>query len=219
MKLPKELKEKEKQKLKTKKSRSKKRKKSYPSRTISKEYASIPKKKFTESFAPYLIIIGVVLVIIIVFMVTSLDNRMGMGDNPYKTDITFNTIDGGTIELADHQGQTVLLFFFDLDCPPCGPEANVISDIDDYYPNSQVYILLITVHSYDSNNGLNQFADDHNLDRPIVRDDILNTYSSSFNIAYTPTTILLDKDGSEVERFVGYDPNHYNQIKDEIDTL
>ncbi len=184
MKLPKELKEKEKQKLKTKKSRSKKRKKSYPSRTKSKEYASIPKKKFKESFAPYLIVIGVVLVIIIVFMVTSLDNRMEMGDSPYKTDITFNTIDGGTIALADHQGQIVLLFFFDLDCPPCGPEANIISDIDDYYPNSQVYILLITVHSYDSNNGLNQFADTHDLDRSIVRDDTLSTYSSTFNIAY-----------------------------------
>ncbi len=219
MKLPKELKEKEKQRLKTTKPRKKKRKKHYPSRTISKRYDSIPKKKFTEGFTPYLIVIGVVLVIIIVFMVISFDNRMERGDSSYKTDITFNTIDGGTISLADHQGQVVLLFFFDLDCPPCGPEANIISNIDDDYPNSQVYILLITIHSYDSNSGLNQFADVHNLDRSIARDDIFNTYASTFNIAYTPTTILLDKDGGEVERFIGYDPNHYNQINYEIDAL
>ncbi len=221
MKLPKELKEKKKQKLKAKKPSRKKKQKYYPSSTKSKRYDSTPKKKFTETFAPYFIIIGVVFVIIIIFMVTSLDNRVGTGDNsnPYKTDIIFNTIDGGTIELADHQGKIILLFFFDLDCYPCGPEANIISDIDDYYSNSQVYVALITVHWWDSNNGLNQFANDHNLDRSIVRDDTSNTYASSFNIAYTPTTIILDKDGNEVERFIGNDSNHYNQIKDEIDAL
>lgn len=223
MKLPKELKEKKKQKLTIKKSKRKRKKKNKytPSSIKSKRYDSTPKKKFSETFAPYLIIIGAVFVVIIIFMVTSLDNRVGTGDNsnPYKTDIIFNTINGGTIELADHQGKTVLLFFFDLDCPPCGPEADIISDIDDYYSNSQVFILLITVHSWDSNDGLNQFANDHNLDRSIVRDDISNTYASSFNIAYTPTTIILDKDGGEVERFFGYDSNHYNQIKDVIDAL
>jgi len=221
MKLPKELKEKKKQKLNTKKSRNKKKKKYTPSRIKSKRYDSTPKRKFTESFAPYLIIIGVVFVIIIIFVVTSLDNRIGIGDNsnPYKTNIIFNTIDGGTIELADHQGQIVILFFFDLGCYPCGPEADIISDIDDDYSNSQVYIVLITVHSWDSNDGLNQFKNDHNLNRPIVRDDTSNTYGSYFNIAYTPTTIILDKDGGAVERFVGYEPNHYNQIKNEIDAL
>ena len=221
MKLPKELKEKKKQKLNTKKSRSKKKKKSYPSRIDSKRYASKPKKKFRETFAPYLIIIGVVFVVVIIFIITSFDNSEGIGDNsnPYKTNIIFNTIDGGTIELADHQEQIVILFFFDLDCPPCGPEADIISDIDDDYSNSQVYIVLITVHSWDSNDGLNQFINDHNLNRPIVRDDTSTTYGSSFNIAYTPTTIILDKDGGVVERIVGYDPNHYYQIKNEIDTL
>jgi peroxiredoxin len=219
MKLPKELKEKKKQKLSTKKSRTKK-KKTYTSSSVkSSSYLSPPKKKFTESFAPYLIIIGVVSVIIIIFMITSLDNLMGIGNNsnPYKTDIIFNTINGGTIELADHQGQVVILFFFDLECPPCSPESDIISNIDDYYSNSQVYIVLITVHWWDSNDGLNQFINDHNLNRPIVRDDNTNRYSAPFNIAYTPTTILLDKDGAEVQRFIGYDSNHYNQIKIAID--
>ena len=223
MKLPKELKEKKKQKLTIQKSKRKRKKKNKytPSSIKSKRYDSTPKKKFTETFTPYLIIIGVVFVIIIIFMVTSLDNRMGTGDNsnPYKTDIIFNTIDGGTIKLADHQGQAIVLFFFDLGCQPCEPEADIISDIDDDYSNSQVFIVLITVHSWDSNDGLNQFANDHNLNRPIVRDDNSYSYSAPFNIAYTPTTILLDRDGAEVQRYIGYDANHYNQIKNAINSL
>ncbi len=221
MKLPKEIKEKKKQKLKTKKSRRTKKKKYSPKTIKSERYASKPKKKFKDTFAPYLIIIGVVFVIIIVFITISFENKEGGGDNsnPYKTNITFKTIDGYTIKLADHQGKIVILFFFDLDCPPCGPEANVISDIDDDYSNSQVYILLITVHYWDSNDGLNQFKEDHNLNRHIVRDDNSNTHGSFFNIAYTPTTLILDKDGGEVERLIGHDSNHYDQIKDEINGL
>ena len=221
MKLPKELKQKKKQKIAIKKSKSKrKKKKKYtPSNTKSMKYDSTPKKKFTESFAPYLIIIGVVFVVIIIFMANTPANRTGNNSNSYKTDIIFTTIDGDTIELADHQGQVILLFFFDLPCTACGPEADIISNIDDDYSNSQVYIVLITVYPEDSDAGLNLFANNHNLNRPIVRDDIYHTYASPFNIAYTPTTILLDKDGAEVERFIGHDANHYNQIKDEIDAL
>lgn len=213
MKLPKELKKKQQQKqqIKTIKPRKKK----------TKQYVVKPKKKFTETFAPYAIIIAVVFVVIIIFIVTSLDNSAPTGDNsnPYQTDITFHTIEGDTIKLADHQGKVILLFFFDLPCTACGPESDIISNIDDDYSNSQVYIVLITVYPQDSDDGLNQFANIHNLDSPIVRDDLSQTYASFFNIAYTPTTIILDKDGGEVERFIGYDANHYNQIKYEIDAL
>ena len=221
MKLPKEIKEKKKQPLKTKKSRSKKKKKYSPKTIKSERYASKPKKKFKDSFAPYLIIIGVIFVIVIIFMTTSFENGKVTEDksNPYKTNITFKTIDGYTIKLADHQGKIVILFFFDLDCQPCGPEANVISDIDDDYSNNQVYILLISVHYWDSNDGLNQFKEDHDLNRHIIRDDTSNTHGSFFNIAYTPTTLILDKDGGEINRFIGYDSNHYYQIKDEIDAV
>ena len=52
-----------------------------------------------------------------------------------------------------------------------------------------------------------------------MRDDAFNTIASPFNIIGTPTTIILDKDGGEVERFIGYDDNHYNQIKDEIELV
>jgi len=213
MKLPKELKKKQQQQqqIKTIKPRKKK----------TKQYVVKPKKKFTETFAPYAIIIAVVFVVIIIFIATTLDNSAPNGDNsnPYQTDMTFQTISGETINLADHQGEIVLLFFFDLPCGPCGPESDIISSIDDDYSNSQLYIVLITVHPDDSDDGLNQFKSDHNLNRPIVRDDITHSYSAPFNIAYTPTTILLDRDGGEVERFIGYDSNHYNQIKNEIDAL
>jgi len=220
MKLPKELKKKQKQKQEIKTIK--------PGKKRRKQYVVKPKKKFTETFAPYAIIIAVVFVVIIVVVTTTLDNTETNGDNsetngdnsnPYQTDMLFQTISGGTINLADHQGEIVILFFFDLGCQPCSPESDIISNIDDDYSNSQVYIVLITIHYWDSDDGLNQFKSDHNLNRPIVRDDNSYSYSAPFNIAYTPTTILLDRDGAEVQRYIGYDANHYNQIKNAINSL
>jgi protein-disulfide isomerase len=52
-----------------------------------------------------------------------------------------------------------------------------------------------------------------------VRDDSSGTYGSRFNIAYTPTTILLDEDGNQVNKYIGYDPDHFDQIKNAIDGL
>lgn len=221
MKLPKKLKEKEKEKLKARRKKKRKKKKYRLGSSKSTVHAPVPKKKFYESFTPYLAVIGVIFVVIVIFMVTNSDNPDVITDNsdPYGTNITFQTIDGTTIQLSDHQGQVVILYFFDLECTPCAPEADVISDIDEAYSDSRVFIVLVTVHSWDSNNGLNQFKIDHDLNRPIVRDDSSGTYSSRFNIAYTPTTILLDEDGNQVNRYIGYDPNHFNQMKNAIDGL
>ncbi|MFX1311748.1 MAG: TlpA family protein disulfide reductase, partial [Promethearchaeota archaeon] len=186
----------------------------------SERYASKPKKKFKDSFAPYLIILGFVFVSIIIIISATFENNGGTKDdsNPYETNITFTSIDGYKIKLADQQGKIVILFFFDLDCSPCEPEADIISDIDDDYSSRYVFILLISVHYWDSNEGLNQFKEDHDLDRHIVRDDSI-TYGPYFDIAYTPTTLILDKDGVEVNRFLGHDSDHYDDIKNEIDIL
>lgn len=223
MKLPKDLKEREKEKLKARSKQKRKKKKYRLGSSRSMVHSPEPKKKFYESFTPYLVVIGVIFVIGVVFIVINFDNPdiSGTTDNsdPYGTDITFQTIEGTTIELSDHQGQFVILYFFDLGCAPCAPEADVISDIDDVYSNSRVFIVLVTVHSWDSDDGLNQFKIDHDLNRPIVRDDNSGTYGSHFNIAYTPTTILLDEDGNEVNRYIGHDTNHFDQIKSAIDGL
>ena len=221
MKLPKELREKEKKKLKASSKKKRKKKTYHLGSSKSTVNAPRPKKKFYESFTPYLVVIGVIFAIVVIFMVINFDNPDVTTDNPdlYGTNITFQTIDGTTIELSDHQGKAVILYFFDLGCTPCGPEADVISDIDDAYSNSRVFIVLVTVHSWDSDDGLYQFKIDHNLNRPIVRDDNFGTYSSPFNIAYTPTTILLDEDGNQVNRFIGYDAGHFDQIKNAIDGL
>lgn len=140
-------------------------------------------------------------------------------ETTYQMDLTFVSIDGSNIRLADHQGKVVILYFYDLDCPPCGPEADILSDIDQTYSSNQLYIVPITIHYWDSDQGLNDFATQHGLNYRIVRDDSSYTIASYFDISYTPTVIILDQDGNVKSRLVGIDQGSYNNIKSIIDGL
>jgi len=188
--------------------------------------AKSKKKRNLRQFIPYILIFSVVTIVggfAISFFLSEYNSSGGNGgngdNNQYGTPMTFTTIDGDTIKLADNQGKVVILYFFDLDCPPCGPEAGVLADIDDEYTNSQLEIILIDVHYWDSISELKTWRNDYNSNWDIVLDDIHQTISTPFNIAATPTTKILDKSGNIVRSIVGYDEGHYSTIKAEIDAL
>lgn len=200
-----------------------------------KRIAASKKKIHFRQVMPYILIIGVIIIVgsmAIYFYLSDYNNGEDGGENggnegnggdggnnEYGTPMTFTTIDGDTIKLADNQGKVVILYFFDLDCPPCGPEADILADIDDEYTNSQLEIILIDVHYWDSISDLKTWRNDYNSNWDIILDDASYTYSAPFNIAYTPTTKILDKSGNIVKTIVGYDEGHYSTIKAEIDAL
>jgi len=194
-----------------------------------KRIASSKKERHFRQFLPYILIIGVIIIVgsvAIYFYLSDYNNgedggeNGGNGDNnEYGTPMTFTTIDGDTIKLADNQGKVIILNFFDLDCPPCGPQAEILAEIDKNYSSSQLLIIPITVHNYDSTNDLIIWKQNYNQNWDIVRDDASYSYSTPFNIAYTPTTIILDQNGNIVKKMVGSEQGSYVNIKAEIDSL
>ncbi len=195
-----------------------------------KRIAASKKNRNLRQFIPYILIFGVIIIVggFAIYFFISEDYNSGNGgenggengdNNEYGTPMTFTTIDGDTIKLADNQGKVVILYFFDLDCQPCGPEAGVLADVDDEYTDSQLEIILIDVHYWDPITDLKTWRNDYNSNWDIILDDASYTYSTPFNIAYTPTTKILDKSGNIIKTIVGYDEGHYSTIKAEIDAL
>ena len=66
---------------------------------------------------------------------------------------------------------------------------------------------------------LNIWKQDYNQNWNIVRDDITSSYSTPFNIAYVPTTIILNQNSNIVSKMVGAEQGSYVNIKAEIDSL
>ena len=142
-------------------------------------------------------------------------------DGSYASDITFKTIDGKSIRLADHQGEVVIVFFFGTHCPGCPDQADILGDIDDDYSSSDLFIVPVCLDSEGetSDTELRSFLDDRQPGWPAIRDTPDYTYATYFDIKYKPTVKILDKDGNVEATMVGTDEGSYDNIKEEVDSL
>ena len=151
----------------------------------------------------------------------TMDTFEGGETSDYKSDITFKTIDGKSIKLADHQGEVVIVFFFGTDCPGCPDQADILGDIDDDYSSSVLFIVPACLDSKDetSDSELRDFLNDRQYGWPAIRDTSQYDYATFFNIQYKPTVKIIDKDGNVEKTMVGTTEGKYDKIKEEVDSL
>ena len=187
-------------------------KKRYNSRIVKKE-----KKALSKRLAPLFIIIGVIFIAIVIGITIDYSGR-NIEEDLNPPDISFQSIDGSTIKLSSYKGKVVLLYYFYLSCPNCKLSDPYLAIIEDEYSSSQLYILTITVDPADSNSGLYNWGSNLNANWDIVRDDLSHSYSSPWNVAYTPTAIIFDQNGNIVNKIVGSE-DFYSKVTTEIDAL
>jgi len=101
-------------------------------------------------------------------------------------------LDGNTISLGNLTGKVVVLDFFATWCQPCLQEIPHLAQINENYDSSRVVVLSIG-SSGDSESGLRQFRDEHQMNWAVARDTdgVLDKY----NVRYIPTLVIVDQDG------------------------
>ena len=166
------------------------------------------KRKSTIGF----IFLGVILIGMVIGISFTILNSENTG-NP--TNYTFETIDGDTIDLADHQGEIVILYFHFLACTFCAITTPFLAEIENDYSNDSLYIITITIVALDSNGDLTNWRSSHNASWEIVRDDIDHSISSRYDVSITPTTFILDKNGNLVIKLLGT-TNFNSTVRSEI---
>jgi thiol-disulfide isomerase/thioredoxin len=152
------------------------------------------------------------------FIAISESGNSGGNSNSPNTDLTYVDIDGNSIKLADHKGKVIILYFFSLSCSFCKISDPFLKAIEDDYLSSQLLIITITIDTADSNSNLYNWKNNLNASWIIVRDEISHIYSSQLDIAYTPTTVVIDQDGNFVKKIVGSN-NFENNLRSEIELL
>ncbi|WP_432507461.1 TlpA family protein disulfide reductase [Kineococcus arenarius] len=120
--------------------------------------------------------------------------------------ITFTgeTIDGGTIDLADLRGQVVLLNTWFAACGPCREEADDLQQVWEEYSGRGVQF--VGINTYDTAAIAESFNRSHSVTYPSV----LDAGSGEAMLALrgvapqaTPTTIVLDAEGRVAARVSG----------------
>ncbi|MCC4300092.1 TlpA family protein disulfide reductase [Aurantimonas coralicida] len=118
------------------------------------------------------------------------------------SDLTFETANGDIVSLADFRGKAILLNIWATWCPPCREEMPALDRLQAELGGSDFQVVTLSV----DRNGLDAvrsfFAEigiqnlDIYLDQPAAA-------MKDLNILGLPTTLLIDSDGRELQRWAG----------------
>jgi peroxiredoxin len=112
------------------------------------------------------------------------------------------TLDGKPIKLSDFQGKVVLLNFWAVWCGPCKKEVPDLVSLYKKYQDKGFVILGISDMS--DLGEIKSFVKEHGMEYPVIvdRGDI----SEEFEVEAFPTSVLIDRNGKVVQRYMGYSP-------------
>jgi peroxiredoxin len=112
----------------------------------------------------------------------------------YKTPISITTLSGQTINLADHAGKVVVLYFHYLACTYCHYHSPELEAASQNFNSDELLVIAISVSSADSPAALLSWASENGYSFELVKDTDYSL-SSQFGAQYTPHTVYLAPDG------------------------
>jgi thiol-disulfide isomerase/thioredoxin len=109
-------------------------------------------------------------------------------------------LDGGTVDLADYHGQTVMINFWASWCPPCRAEMPLL---DAYYQeHADDGLMLVAVNSGETPATAGAFIAQSGFTFPVGVDPN-GDLSTAYQITGLPVTLVIDPDGEIVYRHSG----------------
>jgi len=175
-----------------------------------------PKGKILGVAFMFLLIIG----IYGVWQFTQPSPSGNSNDNRQKAPLfTLEDIDGKTVALEELTGRVVILNLFDTHCPPCVAEIPYLKELHEQYSSDNLMILSIDVDPYhDTVEVLQQFRSNNQITWPILVGTA--SVADDYSIQYTPTTVLVDRQGFIYKTHIGWDVNSSpSELSTEIEYL
>jgi peroxiredoxin len=116
--------------------------------------------------------------------------------------VSYTLLDGRHADLASLRGHVVLVNFWATDCAPCVEEMPaMVENWRRFSP--QGFETLAVSMSYDAPALVSNFAQSRALPFPVVIDNTGEIAHRFGGVQYTPTSLLINKRGEIVRRWVG----------------
>ena len=114
----------------------------------------------------------------------------------------FTDRDGGTHRLADWQGKVVLLNFWAVSCVPCREEMPSLNTLEKDMGGDDFAVVPVAF-GYNHPGGLARFLTNYEIDVLPVLLDPARALSAEMAVVAPPVTVILDRTGHEVARYIG----------------
>jgi peroxiredoxin len=115
---------------------------------------------------------------------------------------TFTTLGGEKIKLAEQKGKVVLVNFWATTCSNCVHEMPGIVQAYNAYKDKGFVVVAVAM-PYDPPNYVLSYAQVHQLPFPVALDVMGEAMKAFGDVRGTPTSFLIGKDGTIVERRAG----------------
>jgi len=116
--------------------------------------------------------------------------------------VSFTTLHGEKLSLAQWRGKPVLVTFWATDCPSCIQEVNDFIDLYQQFHSNGLEIIAIAM-AYDPPNHVVEMTKMKQIPYPVAL-DLRSEHARAFGgVPFTPTTFLIDPAGNIVFSKVG----------------
>lgn len=129
--------------------------------------------------------------------------RLAVHDAPKPvSEAEFTDREGAIHSLADWRGKVVLLNFWSVSCVPCREEMPALNRLEEELGGDDFAVVPIAF-GYNHPGGLARFLREHEVSALPVLLDPTRALSSQMGVVAPPVTMLLDREGREVARYIG----------------
>ncbi len=116
--------------------------------------------------------------------------------------VTFTTIEGKKISMADLKGKVVLVNFWATDCPGCIKEMpDLIKTYNDY--KTKGFEIISVAMPYDPPAQVLNYTRQKSLPFPVMHDGLSEITQAFGGVNLTPTAFIFDKQGKRLQRTIG----------------
>jgi thiol-disulfide isomerase/thioredoxin len=141
-------------------------------------------------------LIAAVILVLLGFMAALTLNRNG------APDVIFTTIEGKKISMADLKGKVVLVNFWATDCLACVKEMPSLASAYQQYQKKGFEIIAVAM-PYDPPAQVLNYVTQRKLPFLVMHDGLAEMTEKFGNVDLTPTTIIFDKQGKQLQRTIG----------------
>ncbi|WP_047541201.1 TlpA disulfide reductase family protein [Methylotenera versatilis] len=116
--------------------------------------------------------------------------------------VTFTTIEGKKISMADLKGKVVLVNFWATDCPGCIKEMPDLIKTYNNYKTKGLEIISVAM-PYDPPAQVLNYTRQKSLPFPVMHDGLSEITQAFGGVNLTPTAFIFDKQGNRLQRTIG----------------